>query len=283
MSAQLVDQVYYPIDYDEVISAYIYEQFKESPNLRNYINAISESVKELQDVFIDILNCREVTNAFGQSLNTVGELVGQSRPVYDSNITPFFGFVDTTGAPGPIVSLGMGTLSDTSVGGSFRFLGQPASGLTSVNDIDYRTFIATQIESNIFQGSTNSLLQAIESFLYSPFIGSNGSLVRPPSELEAGALPFAFDDATGAIYPDPHRGFGDAEDPLALGGFFGDASVEKRIYVKITENYEVGSRGIQIRFYAKLTAKTKSFLKLNDILPKIAGIRYTYQDDNGVF
>lgn len=283
MAKVLIEANYFPIDYQEVIHDFMFEQYKESPNLIKYLEAIGTHFEELQDVMIDVLNYREVQNAFGDNLDTLGKLVGQSRPVYDANESLFFGFNDNLGVPGPVPALGMGTAADGSIGGIFRYASQPSSGLTYVGDEDYRIFIGVKIQSNIFEGHTNALLVAIEAMLVSPFITSIIGSTTNPSTLTNDILPFAFDDDDGTEFPDPHDGFGDFNDATLGGGVLQSATAEKKIYIRITDNYDVANRGIQIRFYTRLATKVKSFIKLNNILPKLAGIRYTFQDDNGVF
>jgi hypothetical protein len=136
-------------------------QYSESTNLKKYLSALLFGLKDLEQAVNDIALRRTIDEAYGFTLDQIGELVGQPRLVLDTADNPFFGFWDgvTTNE-----YLGFGDNTNLSIGGVFY--GDGASDLVNkIDDNEYRTYIRARIARNISRGRASDMLYAFKFIL----------------------------------------------------------------------------------------------------------------------
>lgn len=165
----MATEYYTAIDVVETMYENLLNQYKESPNLINYLTTLLKPFTELEQVFADILNLRLFENAADAQLEGVGALVGQDRAVYDSSEILYFGMDGDTGSGAggvdPVAHLGMGDVDDVTIGGYFRSITQPIAGRAYLEDGDYNLFIDAKIKRNNFSGGEEALLSIIHNLL----------------------------------------------------------------------------------------------------------------------
>ena len=75
-----------PIDHRALALSRLITQYRESPNLRNYIYGLLVEAENLEQVFQDLINLRSISYAIGTNLDNIGTIVGQSRQVGDQTL-----------------------------------------------------------------------------------------------------------------------------------------------------------------------------------------------------
>jgi len=127
-------------------------QFKESPNLINYIsNFLSES-ENLEQVFQDLLNERWIETAEGYQLDIIGAIVGQPRVIIEGSIFTYFGFL---GNPS---SDSFGDIDNVGLGSPFASLDTVLTGNRRLTDTEYRLFIKARIVKNISNSTPEDII-----------------------------------------------------------------------------------------------------------------------------
>jgi len=144
------------INHKELALSRLVTQFRES-NLRDYLCAMLSEADTLEGVFQDILNGRSIDTAVGKQLDILGQLVGQPRELLDASEVVYFGFQGNPQANS------FGTLSDPTVGGRFRSLGENTTGLRSLTDEEYRLFIRARTFKNITTATINETIDQIQT------------------------------------------------------------------------------------------------------------------------
>ena len=81
-----------PIDHKLKAIARLAVQFRESPNLIGYIQALLDEGDDLETAFQQILNERSIDTAIGVQLDILGEIVDQARHIQAGFFPAFFGF-----------------------------------------------------------------------------------------------------------------------------------------------------------------------------------------------
>ena len=81
-----------PIDHKLLAISRLAVQFRESPNLIGYIEALIDEGDGLETAFQQILNERSISIAIGTQLDILGEIVGQPRFIENGFFPSFFGF-----------------------------------------------------------------------------------------------------------------------------------------------------------------------------------------------
>jgi len=152
------------IDHKELATSRLATQFKDSLNLISYIKALLLEADNLEQVFQDLLDKRWIDTAEGVNLDILGSIVGQSREFVDAEIFDYFGFFDNP------QSQPFGTLSDASIGGRFRFVGEPITGQRLLSDDEYRSFIKARIVRNSTRSTPEEIIAQIRFIFESPLV-----------------------------------------------------------------------------------------------------------------
>lgn len=154
----LVD--YEPIDVIAQMKEDILVQYKDSPNLLSYIEALLTPFDELEQVLTDILNLRLISNATGAQLDILGELVGQRRGVYNTQTVKFFGMDPVGGLP--VAHKGLGEITDPETGGLLRDIKTPIAARAYLDDVTYRKVIVAKAWKNGYLRGVESLIVSLQ-------------------------------------------------------------------------------------------------------------------------
>ena len=79
-----------PISIEGTVFPKLATQFRSSVTLINYIKALLSEAQDLETVFCQIYNLRNIDEATGQTLTILGILVGQPRTLVTDDDTPYF-------------------------------------------------------------------------------------------------------------------------------------------------------------------------------------------------
>jgi len=129
-------------DYLETARSRATEQFKDKEIFDKYLQILLYGQIELENVFKDLLQLRDIDSATGEQLDVIGRIVGQDRVLLNADLYTFFGFV---GAPKA------GSFSDYGnnlLGSNFLDYGKPTGGNIELDDETYRLFIKAKIYKN---------------------------------------------------------------------------------------------------------------------------------------
>jgi hypothetical protein len=153
-----------PIDHEALAISRLATQFRESPNLISYIQALLLESNTLDGVFYDLLNKRWVDTAEGVNLDILGSIVGQSREFIDSEIFDYFGFSDNPQAQP------FGSVVDISIGGRFKFVDESTTGTRQLSDDEYRSFIKARIARNKTSSTPEDIIAHIQYIFNSQLV-----------------------------------------------------------------------------------------------------------------
>lgn len=165
-------------------------QFRNSPNICEYLTALFTEVQFLFDTAIDVLDKRQLAKATGEQLNVIGRIVGQDRTVIAAGES-LFGFADDSTAYGFSELVGGIPIG----GGRFLELGEPETGSRSLTDYEYRQFIVAKILRNHMETASACELQQIANIILT-------SVVRTQVVTVAPAVISYFFEAPGGMTPD---------------------------------------------------------------------------------
>jgi len=143
------------IDHAQLAISRLVTQFSESSNLIGYIRSIISESDVIESELCDVLSLRTLDTATNAQLDVIGIIVGQSRTLVDAGAFSFFGFA------GNPVSRSFGDINNPVVGGRFRSVGEQTTGLTRLNDDDYRSFILARIIRNISNATPEDIIAQI--------------------------------------------------------------------------------------------------------------------------
>ena len=152
------------IDHKELAISRLATQFRESTNLIAYIRALLIEADTLEQVFCDLLEKRWIDTAEGVQLDILGAIVGQSREFVDAEIFEYFGFFDNP------QSQSFGTLTDAGIGGRFRFVEEPTTGIRQLTDDEYRKFIRARITRNSTKSTPEDIIAQLRFIFETPLI-----------------------------------------------------------------------------------------------------------------
>jgi hypothetical protein len=152
------------IDHKSLAISRLATQFKESTNLINYIRALLLEANNLEEVFLDLLEKRWIDTAEGVNLDILGSIVGQSREFIDAEIFDYFGFADNPQAQS------FGSVSDSSLGGRFKFVDEVITGIRQLSDDEYRLFIKVRISRNRTSSTPEDIIAQIRYIFDSPLV-----------------------------------------------------------------------------------------------------------------
>lgn len=116
--------------------------FRDKTVFQKYLSLMLSEHESLQEALRYLKEDFNVHRAKGKDLDIIGELVGQKRTLFDSNLLDYFVF------EGVISGEGFGDVNDPDVGGLFYDLRQPEQGSVTLNDEQYRLFIKAKMLKN---------------------------------------------------------------------------------------------------------------------------------------
>lgn len=132
-------------------------QYKDSPNLQNYIKAFVGEIDILVKAIEDTINYRYLADAYGYQLDIIGEIVGIGRIFYGASPIGYFGFYDDPESKVPSI----GSYYDRTLGGVYKGRGQLDSNDLILDDSSYRNIIYAKI----IQNSTNCRIEHVLTFI----------------------------------------------------------------------------------------------------------------------
>lgn len=135
------------------------QQFKNKSVFESYIKIVTDELDELQSVYKDLMQLRDLDNAVGVQLDNIGTIVGQPRVLVDFALFPYFGF---NGAPSAET---FGTLADDNEGGYFKSLADPDGLPFEVDDTTYRFLIRARIMANKSNTTPQGVIDAMNFIL----------------------------------------------------------------------------------------------------------------------
>jgi hypothetical protein len=133
------------------------EQFKleNAPVFDRYLQLLIAAQEEIQEVFKDLLQLRDLDNATGAQLDVIGRIVGQDRVLLNADLYTFFGF------QGALKAASFGEYGSTLYGGKFLNFGSPVGGNIALDDETYRLFIRAKIYKNTTHSTPEEFLEVI--------------------------------------------------------------------------------------------------------------------------
>lgn len=187
---ETVDYSYLDKDLFDEAHARLLWQFRNSPNICEYLTALFTEVQLLFDAAIDVLDKRQLAKAAGEQLNVIGRIVGQDRTVIGAG-EALFGFADDA------LAYGFAELVDgvPKGGGRFLELGEPESGTRLLTDYEYRQFIVAKILRNHMETASACELQRIANIVLTSVTRTHVVTIAP-------AMIAYFFEAPGGMTPD---------------------------------------------------------------------------------
>lgn len=156
-------------------------QFQDKDVLNRYLQLMMVGKEELQGAIKDLMQKRSLEDCSGAQLDIIGEIVGQPRTLFDSQILQYFGFSGATGAS-PYRSL-----SDTErTYGPWRGIDDPVLGTRKLKDDEYRRLIILKILKNTSEANITAFLDAVKIMFNLDSVDYDESL--PINYVEAGAV-----------------------------------------------------------------------------------------------
>lgn len=148
-----------PIDHLETAESRIITEYRETVNLIGYIKALLVEADNIEFHSFDMLDKRNIDNAFGETLDILGSLVGRSRSVLTSSELDFFGFL------GAFNSGTFGTIADPFIGEVFKSASDADDGSRLLSDEEYRVYIRSAIMKNNTNATPENIISIIQ-FLF---------------------------------------------------------------------------------------------------------------------
>lgn len=153
---------YEKLNYGAIAENLLASQYKNSTNLKGHLKIPIKQYANLQDVFFQLLNERDIDSAVGKQLDICGAIVGQPRAIVASNTFNYFGFLGSGG-------LSYGTISDPSIGGIYASVNDINSGTTIIlNDDQYRILIKATTIKNRMRSTPEDILEIVEFIFNAP-------------------------------------------------------------------------------------------------------------------
>lgn len=186
-------------DYLEIARSRTTEQFKYNPVdgtgakvFDKYLQLLLSSQIELQEVFKDILQLRDLDNAEGAQLDVIGRIVGQDRVLINADLYTFFGF------QGALKAGSFGEVGNNLVGSRFLDYGSPIGGNITLDDETYRLFIRAKIYKNTTSSTPEEFIEVVNLIFGTTgtFLSENGNanatvfFSRPLTDVEKGLLQY---------------------------------------------------------------------------------------------
>lgn len=124
-------------------------------DISDFFNVVLPQINELQQVFQDLLDLRQLDTAIGDQLDIIGRIVGQERLYLQDASQGFYGFSDVPGYIG---------FYDIEGG---IWLNSATDGLVPIDDDEYRTLIYGKIFKN-FSNFTLTQIELLAQKLFDP-------------------------------------------------------------------------------------------------------------------
>lgn len=170
------------------------QQFTQAddPIFDKYLQLITNAEIEIQNVFKDLMQLRDLDSAEGAQLDVIGRIVGQDRVLINADLYTFFGFV------GALKAGSFGDVGNSLVGSRFLDYGSPTGGNITLDDETYRLFIRAKIYKNTTRSTPEEFIEVINLIFGTTgtFLSENGNanatvfFSRPLSDIEKGLLQY---------------------------------------------------------------------------------------------
>jgi hypothetical protein len=147
------------IDHVAVGVSRIAQQYKNAGLFRQFVQAMLSRRGEIEKALTDVYNMYDYDTATGKSLDIIADIVGTARVVKGGFPLAFFGFVDE------VAPKTFGELSDRSIGGQFRELGQNSTTGASLADSQLTTLIKSKINYNMSHSYNPEVIQSLIDIL----------------------------------------------------------------------------------------------------------------------
>ena len=119
-------------------------QYRNSENLKSYLDSFLFEVDELTKAAEDTINYRYLADAYGYQLDVIGEILGQGRVFFGANPLGYFGFYDDPQSEVPSI----GDKFDITKGGIYKSLGDKNAGDLVLGDEEYRRALYAKVIQN---------------------------------------------------------------------------------------------------------------------------------------
>lgn len=119
-------------------------QYRNSENLKSYLDSFLLEVNELTKAAEDTINYRYLADAYGYQLDVIGEILGQGRVFFGANPLGYFGFYDDPQSKVPSI----GDKFDITKGGIYKGLGDRNAGDLVLGDEAYRRALYAKVIQN---------------------------------------------------------------------------------------------------------------------------------------
>ncbi len=215
-------------EYLEVARSRVTEQFKDKVIFDKYLQLLIYAQTELQDVFKQLLQMRDLDTATGAQLDVIGRIVGQDRVLINADLYTFFGF------QGALKAGSFGEVGNNLVGSRFLDFGSPIGGNITLDDETYRLFIRAKIYKNTTNSTPEEFIEVVNLIFGTTgtFLSENGNanvtvfFSRPLTDIERGLLQYinSTDGYPSRLIPKT-VGVGIGYGEYQAGNFFGFADV----------------------------------------------------------
>jgi hypothetical protein len=179
-------------DYIEIARSRVTEQFEGKEVFDKYLQLLIKAHTEIQDVYVDLLQLRDLDSAEGEQLNIIGRIVGQDRVLINADLYTFFGF------QGALKAGSFGEIGNNLAGSRFLDYGSPTGGNITLDDETYRLFIRAKIYKNTTTSTPEQFIEVINLIfgVTGTFLSENGNanatvfISRPLTDIEKGLLQY---------------------------------------------------------------------------------------------
>jgi len=156
--------------FSERIPEMLIGQYRESPILVSFIQAMAFEADKLRDEIENVKLNRYLLNASGVQLDILGNILGIDREVVDFIDLIYFGYdIDAT-------SLSLGDLEDASVGGRYRAADENPVAARRLIDSEYRALLFAKISKNSSDITPDKVLELTKNILEIMFSGEEISV-----------------------------------------------------------------------------------------------------------
>ncbi len=154
-----------PVDHVTEGHGRLITQYSEAESVKNYLLPILTQITELEEMFCDLINNRNIDDATDATLDIIGSKVGQTRAVLATTVLPFFGFFGVEGG----LPFATYATANTSSFKSYNDSDEGSNVLARLTDAQYRLYIRARIIKNYTLAKRADVIRAI-NFLIEPEI-----------------------------------------------------------------------------------------------------------------
>jgi hypothetical protein len=132
-------------------------QYQESETLKGHLSILINQLSDLQDVYCQLLDERDIDTAIGVQLDILGRIIGQPRPLVPIDTFNYFGFIPNGGISN---NLSYGDFDDTAIGGFYFSFGDDDGGdYVPLTDEQYRSLLRAAAFRNKIRSTPEELVQ----------------------------------------------------------------------------------------------------------------------------